>query len=1428
MKQDLHLYIGEQEVEFQSTPDILYTYQEDDLTNPTVVKNSFTKTITIEGTPNNNKIFGDFWNVERLQGSDGGGVSFNASKKAPFTLYLDHDIYESGYAKLDNVTLNGRSCTYDITLYGGLGDFFYNLSINEDGDALQLKDLNFGGGSDEFNFTINMDTVKTAWDSLKSGNAGMWDKINFMPAYNGKPEDFDSDKVIINTKGTTLTQSKSEDGKNYTTRQGFVLGELPDEMTEWETRDLRSYLQRPVIRMKSIVEACCNQENNGGYEVILDPDFFNDKNPYYKDTWVTLPMIQALEYSSEEQILEGARLVATNTSGNLNGLFYRDLQFDLGEFSQSTPSSINIWASIKINGVSYRHTSWMAFMGPKTDNLVWGRNSCFGSLFVQIIALNGDTVVGASDAYNLTSPIRHNGKLYYGHNGRYGDGHKYDPYMGKPIYDVLGTFERDGFTREGASTPASLYFNINNINSNITDLKMVMYWGYNKEKSKDDYNGLYMEPYDNWDWGTGRYWSHVDNINSYETFNISSNIKAVLGESIGRTGTQVNKTLLLSTEGSPCDYLLSYTKMFGLYFTKDIESNKVYIQTRKSFYKRNEIKDMREMIDRGKDMSMTPLTFDSKWYQFSQEMDETSFAQNYQLKRGIEFGSKILNTGYEFAAEKKQLLEGNVLKSGIEGLEKSKYFTAFTNDKSVRPWFGYGLTYSLYNGEDSIDVKASTRNAGDVLPINENDGMKYYDVFPKLQFHKNGDGTDGNNVLVFFNGFKEFNADRNNLINYILSDDTAWQTQLNEGTPCWLFTAVDTFEDKRICIRLDSIPVFERYKTSKDSGKVNLSLDFGSSQDLYVPSYSITDDVNVYANYWKTYLEDLYDVNNRVMSCYCKLDGKPSEYWLRRFYWFDNCLWRITKITDWNVSSYDTVKVDFVKVQDINSYTSISQDDVKTITLTASSYGVSYKGQTITLTVEVGTDIPWRIICDNPALTLSRTSGVGPTTLTGTFAPWTPSGEGRRGTAGYRLFYITAIRNDNAEESKITIRQNYQGATRSNPNISRVIVSAQGGEVSTEFEWTNQDEGRYMDDVVTKGGISEGDVDITTERTANRATTTVRRSAATTVRSSEVTFLSRATSTSLDNDTVETTIYIDQLPEYLECSGEGGASTITFAYVKEVEFQGVPSWVNSVTDDDNGTYVFNAAPNPYGTIREAQVIAINKENPENREYFTIRQGMGNVSDLALYRIGASGDVSPKGGTITLKVECGKTPWTLTADKDFVTIHTTTGTSMDAKVNVDFETNNGEWRDTIFTLTDASGEHVDFTVAQDGASGGQTQEGISPSVLYYNLDGGSQYAFVNFKEPWTIESEIDWATVSTNWGFGSSLINVTVGATTAERYGQIKVRGVNSGKVLGTITVVQSSSQDFLIVEPQEVVYGAEGGTQKVKIISSRMWTIDEN
>ena len=83
---------------------------------------------------------------------------FNPAKKADFKLFKDGILLESGYAKLDSVTKNNGLIFFNLTLYGGLGDFFYNLSYNEDGDKLTLADM----FDDDLDFVINRDTVNSA------------------------------------------------------------------------------------------------------------------------------------------------------------------------------------------------------------------------------------------------------------------------------------------------------------------------------------------------------------------------------------------------------------------------------------------------------------------------------------------------------------------------------------------------------------------------------------------------------------------------------------------------------------------------------------------------------------------------------------------------------------------------------------------------------------------------------------------------------------------------------------------------------------------------------------------------------------------------------------------------------------------------------------------------------------------------------------------------------------------------------------------------------------------------------------------------------------------------------------------------------------------------------------------------------------------
>lgn len=289
MKREINLYINGQRADLDNNALVQMNYTAEDLTNPTIVKNSYSQAVTLKGTANNNRIFGHLGLLNRKTTSGG----FNAMAKTPFEITnAMGEIIEKGYIKLSSVERKGADLTYKVNLFGGLGEFFYNLSYDEEGDKKTLASLDYGHDLD---FTITTSTIQSAWATLASGGGGKWSVINFAPAYNGKPSNLSADKGIIRPALAGLETSVTVDGKTYGTQNGWSLVELGQDYNEWQTKDLRSYMQRPVVSVQKIIEACCSPTNNGGYTVFLDPDFFNEENPYYSGVWMSLPILNTLE-----------------------------------------------------------------------------------------------------------------------------------------------------------------------------------------------------------------------------------------------------------------------------------------------------------------------------------------------------------------------------------------------------------------------------------------------------------------------------------------------------------------------------------------------------------------------------------------------------------------------------------------------------------------------------------------------------------------------------------------------------------------------------------------------------------------------------------------------------------------------------------------------------------------------------------------------------------------------------------------------------------------------------------------------------------------------------------------------------------------------------------------------------------------------------
>lgn len=996
MRQNLHLYIGDMEVEFNQPPDILYTYQTTELTNPTVIKNSFSKQITIYGSPQNNNIFGQYWDVERLQGTSNGiGAYFNPSKKVPFTLYINGDIYESGYVKLDEVKIvEGKSIEYNITLYGGLGQFFYNLSTDwNTGNKRTLADLNYYEWSEsteplDLSFIINKDTVASAWTSINSND--VYSVINFAPVYAGIPDNLDADKVVMNFNNLmAFPSATTKDDKTYTTSNGYALATLPQKLMSEEVRDYRSYLQTPVIRVKNVLEAICRPENNSGlydngYEVDLDSDFFNTTNPYYWDSWMTLPLLANLEFDYSGGT-PTAYTGSFTTAYTANGYIYTfplsaattasnttvKISFDLGVVCPGTPQSNLYMYYTRLKGRGTR---------------VYYRNAYGIQLYASnTLSTSLENILAGSDVKWLT------GEQKYDYQDAVNTNQYRKKYNNSNIETIIGNF---------VNVPSSVQYVFNKRIELTCDLPVgstcfKIQIARCNVLNNSEKNMLFTSTSPN----SGE--KREATLLPFRT--LPSDDKSVTlqeaDEGSSYSNRYISKQMLLGTEFSPADFLLSYCKQFGLYIYKDRVEDKIYIKTRENFYHRDKVIDIQDKIDRLKDIYVKPLNIDYGFFSLSNTAENSKFENDYTQKYGKIYGQKIIATGYDFNADTKDLISSS-FKGAVQAKEMSQYFYRPLAD--IHPYPFNGMKYTLY--EDGNYESGTTDVAVNIFEIPQyfnpyNSEFPGYDLVSKPIFY---DATkkplNTEYVMLFFNGYEYVGN-----FNWNLTDDIGAMYKLNNN-PCWLLTVESADTNGNVIAKpIEQFPKFSRwYEGNK---WMIYSWDFGSPRELYVPDMTNNDEGNIYYNYFKTYYEDAYDVNSKVVEAYViNTDFKEED--LRYFYWFDNAIWRLNKIEDYNVTSFDGTKCQFIKVQDINNYTNEEATTELWIKVELDKYVLPQSGGTIVGTVKTSDNGPWNIEG-------YEISPSGDTAFTVTIEP---SGGGQNGN-----FFVTVSANDSNEPKEVTI-----------------------------------------------------------------------------------------------------------------------------------------------------------------------------------------------------------------------------------------------------------------------------------------------------------------------------------------------------------------------------------------------------------------------
>lgn len=610
------LLINGTEADLDGVISMPFTQQFDDLSNPVAIKTAVSKTVTLPATPTNNQIFGNIWRIDHINGG-----LFDASKRVSFVLAIDGALVTTGYIKLNTIKyVRGVPRSYEIHLFGGLGDFFYEL------EAKGLKNVVFDGNN--LQHTINTDAIVTPPDNLK-----------YFLSYQGKYKSFDS-------------------GTEYTGNTENPFTELLQEEDEHERQEFRSYYQRPAVKMSAMLENIFNQSE---YQINVSDAF--KATPYWKDTYLALTTPESenatLDYvatfKGREQINNEipfgddykAQIRIVTTGANTNAMEFKAGDNDMFDLVNGL---IHAGRTPEAKGVDINIYFQAGFVGElKAEaryRFLWPAGSRKIEFAVRLVNVETGEVIG-SLPYTWT-------------NGDLG----YDTYGIKGWPRTIRQVMRDGDTqgKNVFQISGSMF-----IPAGVNDVRVECFT-YTPENLHSSPSRT--EPVLN---ARGKAWAD-SRVALYYAINEAASSITVRSATSIRSESVVNYTTYIPEGYTQLDLVKNYAKAFGLLWEKNPFEKIINVRTRNEYFEGYTIEDWTEKVDISKDITVTPLTFDYRYGILAWGEASTERAKQYKSTYNNEYGAMKLDTGYEFDASEETLLEDTTITNGLISMEYDYFF----------------------------------------------------------------------------------------------------------------------------------------------------------------------------------------------------------------------------------------------------------------------------------------------------------------------------------------------------------------------------------------------------------------------------------------------------------------------------------------------------------------------------------------------------------------------------------------------------------------------------------------------------------------------------------------------------------------------------------------------------------------------------------
>ena len=155
------LYIEGYEADTLGDIDVDFSYSIADISDIERRNTSFSKTMVLPSTSNNQKLFGNIFDVsvsnDYYENDPNILVNFNPAKQAKAQIFLDNVKIFDGVLRLIKVTNKDGDITYEVNVFGRLRDILDTL-----GDKT-LAELNFN----DYDHVWNSNNIGLSWNSTQ-------------------------------------------------------------------------------------------------------------------------------------------------------------------------------------------------------------------------------------------------------------------------------------------------------------------------------------------------------------------------------------------------------------------------------------------------------------------------------------------------------------------------------------------------------------------------------------------------------------------------------------------------------------------------------------------------------------------------------------------------------------------------------------------------------------------------------------------------------------------------------------------------------------------------------------------------------------------------------------------------------------------------------------------------------------------------------------------------------------------------------------------------------------------------------------------------------------------------------------------------------------------------------------------------------------